>query len=91
MGPPDADMEETAPIAEADLALLVDDVVADAVVMVELAARAGSSLRQGVVDGGRGGPVRKRAVRALLVVEGGKEIEERLKLVEGGRLPRLTT
>ena len=67
VGPPDADMEEATSMAEGDLALFVDDVVADAVVVIELAVGAGSSLGQGVVDGGRGGAVRQRAVRALLV------------------------
>ena len=67
VGPPDADMEETASVAEGDLAFVVDDVAADTVVVVEVAAGGGGGLGQGVVDGGRGGAVRQRAVRALLV------------------------
>ena len=89
MGSTDADVEETALVSEGDLALVVDDVVADAVVMVELAARGGSGLGQGVVDGGRGGAVGQGAVRALLVVEAGEEVEEGLELVEGGGLAGL--
>jgi len=38
VGSADADVEESASVAEGDLALVVDDVVADAVVVVELAA-----------------------------------------------------
>ena len=62
VGPPDADMEEAAPMAESDLALVVDDVAADAVVVIELAVGARGSLGQGVVDGGRGGAVGQRAM-----------------------------
>jgi len=76
-------------VAEGDLALGVDEVVADTVVVVELAVGAGSSLGQGMVDGGRGGAVRQRAVRALLVVEAGEEVEVGLELVEGGGLAGL--
>jgi hypothetical protein len=82
VGPADADVEESASVAEGDLALVVDDVAADALVVVELAAGGGSGLGQGVVDGGRGGTVGQRAVRALLVVEAGEEVEEGLELVE---------
>jgi hypothetical protein len=68
VGSADPDVEETASLAECDLALVVDDVAADAVVVVELAAGAGSCLGQGVVDGGRGGsrrrgPAVRRGVR----------------------------
>ena len=72
-------------MAEGDLALGVDDVVADTVVVVELAVGAGSSLGQRVVDGGRGG-----AVGPLLVVEAGEQIEQCLELAEGGRLAVMT-
>ena len=89
VGSPDADMEESALVAEGDLALVVDDVAADAVVVVELAAGGGSSFGQGVVDGGRGGAMGQRAVRALLVVEAGEEVEEGLELVESGGLAGL--
>jgi hypothetical protein len=89
MGSPDANVEEAAPVAERDLAFVVDDVAADAVVVVELAAGAGGSLGQGVVDGGRGGAVGQGAVRALLVVEAGEEIDEGLELVESGGLAGL--
>ena len=58
-------------MAEGDLALFVDDVAADAVMVIELAAGAGSGLGEGVVDDGRCGAVRQRAVRALVVIEGG--------------------
>jgi hypothetical protein len=64
VGSADADVVKATPMAKGDLALVVDDVAADAVVVVELAAGAGSSLGQGVVDGGRGGAVWQRAVRA---------------------------
>lgn len=37
MGSPDADVEEAAPMAEGDLALVVDDVAPDAVMVVERA------------------------------------------------------
>ena len=90
VGPADADVEEAAALAEGDLALVVDDVAADTVVVVEVAAGGGSSLGQGVVDGSRGGAVRQRAVRALLVVEAGEEVKVRLKLLEGGGLARLS-
>ena len=90
MGSSDADVEEAAPMAEGDLALGVDDIAADAVVVIELVAVDGSSLGQGVVDGGGSGAVGQRAVRALLVVEGGEEIEEGLELVEGGGLAGLS-
>jgi hypothetical protein len=87
VGPADADVEEAASVAKGDLALVVDDVVADAVVVVvELAAGDGSGLGQGVVDGGRRGAVGQRAVRALLVVEAREAIEQRLELVEGDGL-----
>jgi hypothetical protein len=66
------------------------NVAADALVVVELAAGGGSGLGQGVVDGGRGGTVGQRAVRALLVVEAGEEVEEGLELVEGGGLAWLS-
>jgi len=58
----------------------------DAVVVIELAVGATGSPGQGVVDGGRGGAVEQRAVRALLVVDAGEEIEEGLELVESGGL-----
>ena len=90
MGSADADVEEAAPVAEGDLALLVDDVAANAVVVVEVAAGDGSGLGEGVIDRGRGGAVGQRAVRALLVVEAGEEVEEGLELVEGGRLAGLS-
>ena len=89
MGPADADVEEAASVAEGDLALVVDDVAADAVVVVELATGGGSSLGQGVVDGSRGGAVGQGAVRALLVVGADEEVEEGLELVEGGGLAGL--
>jgi len=89
VGSSDANVEEAASMSEGDLALGVDDIVADTVVLVEVAAGGGSSLGQGVVDGGRGGAVGQRAVRALLVVEAGEEIEVRLELVEGGGLAGL--
>jgi hypothetical protein len=90
VGPADADVEEAALVAERDLALFVDDVVADAVVVVELAADGGSGLGQRVVDGGRGGAVWQRAVWALLVVEGAKEVKEGLELDERGWLAVLS-
>jgi hypothetical protein len=85
VGSADADVVEATPWRRV-IALVVDDVAADAVVVVELAAGAGGSLGQGVVDGGRGGAVGQRAVRALLVVEAGEEVCEGLELVEGGGL-----
>jgi len=42
-------------------------------------------------DRGRGGAVGQRAVRSLLVVERGEEIEVRLELVEDGGLAGLGT
>jgi hypothetical protein len=90
VGPADAEVEEAALVAEGDLAFVVDDVAADTVVVVEFAAGGGSGLGQGVVDGSRGGAVGQGAVRALLVVEAGEEIEERVELVEGGRLAGLS-
>ena len=62
VGSADADVEEAAPVSEGELALGVDDVVADTVVVVEVAAGGGNSLGQGVVDGGRGGAVGQRMV-----------------------------
>ena len=71
VGSADADVEEAAPMAKGDLALAVDDVVADAVMVVELTAGGGSGPGQTEVDRGRGGAVGQGAVRALLVVETG--------------------
>jgi hypothetical protein len=90
VGSADADVEEAALVAEGDLARVVDDVMADAVVVVELTAGGGSGLGPGVVNGGGGGAVGQRAVRALLVVEAGEEVEEGLELVEGGGLAGLS-
>ena len=42
-----------------------------------------------MVDGGRGGAVGQGAMRPLLVVEAGEEIEEGLELVEAGGLAGL--
>jgi hypothetical protein len=89
VGSADADVEEPAAVAEGDLALVVDDVAADSVVVVEDAAGGGSGLGQGVVDGGGSGAVWQRAVRALLVVEAGEEVELGLELVQGGGLSGL--
>ena len=83
MGPADADVEEAAPMAEGDLALVVDDVVANAGVVVELAAGGGSSGT--VLWGGvclRSTPA-KRSVGALQVVRppaAGGSCNERLNL-----------
>ena len=89
VGSADADVEEAASVAEGDLAFVVDDVAADAVVVVELAAGDRGSFGQGVIDSGRGGAVGQRAMRALLVVEAGEEVEEGLELVQGGGLSGL--
>ena len=86
MGPADADVKEAASVAEGDLALVVDDVAADAVVVVKLAAAGGSGLGHGQVDGGGSGAVGQGAVRSLLVVEAGEEVEEGLELAEGSGL-----
>jgi len=50
VGSADADVEEAAPIAEGDLAVVVDDVAADAVVVVVVAAGGGTSLGQRAVS-----------------------------------------
>ena len=90
VGSADADVEESSPVADCDLALVVDDVVADAVVVIEVAAGGGSGLGPGVVDGGRCGAMWQRAAGTPLVVEGDEEIEEGLELIEGGGLAGLS-
>jgi hypothetical protein len=85
VGSADADGVEPAPVAQGDLAGLVDAVVADPVVAV-VAAVAGGGLGAGGVGGGRGGPVLPGSVRPVMVVLLDEGVEEGLEVVDRGRL-----
>jgi hypothetical protein len=85
VGPADADVVELAGVAEGDAAGVVDDVAADPVVGVGVAAAGGGFGPRGV--GGRGGgPVRQGAVRPGGVVVAGERVEEGLQVRPGGGL-----
>jgi hypothetical protein len=86
VGSADADVAKAAGDAQGDAAGFVDLVAAGAVVGVGAAVAAGSGLRQGGVEAGGGGVVRKRAVRSSLVVLLEELIEEGLQLRDAGRL-----
>jgi hypothetical protein len=82
-------VEEAAGQAQADLAVCVDHITPEAVVVVAIARSGRRGLGPGVADGPRGGAPREGAVRPLLVVELDEAVEHGLQLVEGGRLAGL--
>jgi hypothetical protein len=81
MGSADADAVEGVGVAEGDGACRADDVGADPVVGVA-GPVAWSGFGPGGVGGRRGGMVRQRPVRPVLVVGGGEGVEEGLELGE---------
>ena len=89
VGSSDADVVESAVVAQRHGADAVDLVGADAVVsfMAAICRRAG--LRAGGVGGRRSGSVLEGAVAAFVVVLVAEPVEECLELGEGGRLDGL--
>jgi hypothetical protein len=86
VGSADAEVVQPAGQAQGDAAGFVDLVGADPVVGVGAAVGAGGGFGAGGVGGGRGGPLRQRAVRAVLVVGGDEEVDEGLQVGDRGRL-----
>jgi hypothetical protein len=89
VGSADADVVQSAVVAEGDAAGFVDPVVADPVVGVGVAAGGGQGLGFAGVGGGRGGPVRQGAVRAAMVVFALELVEKLLQLGGTFSLDRL--
>jgi hypothetical protein len=83
VGSSDADVAQLAGDAQGDGAGFADLVSADAVVGVVGPVGAGGGFGSGVVGRGRGGPVCKRPVGAVLVVLDGEDVEECLQLGDG--------
>jgi hypothetical protein len=79
----EADVVEAAGVAKGDPAGLVDAVVADPVVAIGATVRGGFG--SGGVGGGGDGSTGERAVRPVLVVDVGEDVEESLELGDGGR------
>jgi hypothetical protein len=88
VGAADTDVVQPPAGAQGDVPGLADAVAADAVVRVA-GPVAGGSFGPGGVGGGRSGAVRQGPVRPLVVVDGGKSIQEGLQLGDGGGLAGL--
>ena len=85
VGSSDADVVESAVVAEGHRAAVVDAVVADPVVGVGVVAGRGGC-GAGLVGGGRGGLAGERAVGSVVVVVLDETVEQCLELGEGGGL-----
>ena len=85
VGPADADVVEPSLVAEGEGAGFADDVGADPVVGVG-GPVAGGGLGPGGIGGGRCLAVRQGAVRPVLVVVAGEDVEQGLKAGEVGGL-----
>ena len=86
VGSADADVVESAVVAQGDGAGFVDAVVADPVVGVGVAGLAGQGFGQRVVAACGGGSVRQGAVRAAVVVLVDEGVEQGLQLGDRGGL-----
>jgi len=91
VGSADADVVQSAVVAEGDGSGFVDSVVADPVVGVGVAAGAGEGFGHRVVDGGRGRSVRQGPVWPAVVVLVDEGLEEGLEFADGGGLGWLGT
>jgi hypothetical protein len=89
VGSADADVAQAAGDAQGDRPGFIDLVGADAIVGVMVAVVSGGRLGSGAIGGGRGGAVRERAVRPLVVVDLDERVEQGLELDDRGRWPRL--
>jgi len=86
VGSSEADVVQTAVVAQGHRAGLVDAVVPNPLVGVGVRGRAWQRFRHRLVERGRGGAVGQGSVRASVVVLAGEVVEERLKFGDRGRL-----